>query len=73
MCTRFARLVYRGSKGWIDPVGLFTERGSEIKADFFRPDDNPNEMFWILVGDTGYGGRSGLLPLFREIVRGRIE
>ena len=53
-------------------MGLFTERGSEIKAEFFRPDDNPDEMFWILVGDTGYGGRSGLLPLFREIVRGRV-
>lgn len=53
-------------------MGLFTEKGAVIKREFFRPSDRPEEMFWILLGDTGYGGRSGLLPLLREIVRGRI-
>ena len=56
----------------MDTVGLFTEKGARIKSEFFRPDDRPDEMFWLLFGDTGYGGRSGLLPLAREVIRGRV-
>lgn len=72
ICSRFADLAKKSSKGWVDAVGLFTERGTRIKADFFSPNDHPNDMFWLLMGDTGYGGRSGLLPLVREIIRGRV-
>ncbi len=72
ICTRFARVASSLSKGWVDTVGLFTDRGSRIKSEFFRPDDRPDEMFWLLFGDTGYGGRSGLLPLAREVIRGRV-
>jgi hypothetical protein len=43
-----------------------------IKSDFFNPRDRPDDNFWLLVGDVGYGGRSGLLPLAREIVRGLV-
>ena len=53
-------------------MGLFTQKGAKIKSEFFHPSDGPDEMFWILVGDTGYGGRSGLIPLIREIIRGRV-
>ena len=70
ICSRFANIARKTSKGWINPVGLFTERGARIKTDFFRRIDDPDDMFWLLVGDVGYGGRSGLLPLAREIVRG---
>ena len=72
ICSRFAQLARRTSKGWIETVGLFTEKGARIKSVFFRPKDGADEMFWLLLGDTGYGGRSGLLPLVREIVRGRV-
>lgn len=70
MCSRFANMARKTSRGWIDPVGLFTDRGARIKRGFFHPMDRPDDMFWLLVGDVGYGGRSGLLPLAREIVRG---
>ncbi len=53
-------------------MGLHTEEGVRIKSSFFDANDRPDEMFWILVGDVGFGGRCGLLPLAREIVRGRI-
>ncbi len=53
-------------------MGLFTKRGVRIKSDFFNPGDRPDDNFWLLVGDVGYGGRSGLLPLAREIVRGLV-
>jgi hypothetical protein len=72
ICTRFARVASSLSKGWVDTVGLFTDRGAMIKSEFFRPSDRPDEMFWLLFGDTGYGGRSGLLPLAREVIRGRV-
>ena len=73
ICSRFARIAEKTSRGWVETVGLFTERGARIKSDFFSPIDHPDEMFWILLGNTGYGGRSGLLPLAREIVRGRVH
>lgn len=73
ICSRFAQLASRSSKGWIETVGLFTERGRRVKSGFFRLNDRPDEMFWLLLGDMGYGGRSGLLPLVREIVRGRVH
>ena len=73
VCSRFAHFAQKGSKGWVQIVGLSTERGLRVKSEFFNPGDNPDEMFWLLLGDTGYGGRSGLLPLAREIVRGRIR
>ena len=73
ICSRFARIVKRSSRGWVETVGLFTEKGRMIKSEFFRPSDRPDEMFWILLGDTGYGGRSGLLPLAREILRGQFH
>jgi predicted DCC family thiol-disulfide oxidoreductase YuxK len=72
ICSTFARLAAQTSKGWIETVGLFTEHGRKVKSSFFGPGDNPDEMFWILAGNTGYGGRCGFLPLVREIVRGRI-
>ena len=72
ICTRFAHVASSLSKGWVDTVGLFTERGRWIKSEFFRPGDRPDEMFWLLLAGTGYGGRSGLLPLVREVIRGRV-
>jgi hypothetical protein len=72
ICTRFAHLASSLSKGWVDTVGLFTDRGDRIKSEFFRPRDRPDEMFWLLFRDMGYGGRSGLLPLAREVIRGRV-
>jgi hypothetical protein len=72
ICTRFAQVASSLSKGWVDTVGLFTDRGARIKSKFFRLSDRPDEMFWLLFRDTGYGGRSGLLPLAREVIRGRV-
>src|SRR5215472_18537337 len=67
ICSRFARLAEKSSKHWVHPVGLFTREGQAIKSSFFQREDRPDEMFWLLIDDTGYGGRNGLLPLLREI------
>lgn len=62
VCARFARLAGRCSRGWVEIVGLSTERGLRIKSEFFKHGDRPDEMFWLLLGDTEFGGRCGLLP-----------
>ena len=72
VCSRFARLVGKGSRNWVEVVGLNTSRGIRIKSEFFEAKDKPDDMFWLLIGDVGFGGRSGLLPLAREVVRGRV-
>src|SRR5947199_8221259 len=72
ICTRFANVASSLSKGWVDTVGLFTESGDRIKSEFFRPSDRPDEMFWRLFGETGYGGRSGPSPLARGVIRGGL-
>ena len=72
VCSRFARVVGALSKGWVETIGLFTDKGTRIKSEFFHSGDRPDEMFWLLFGDTGYGGRRGLLPLAREVIRGRV-
>ena len=72
VCSRFAHFAETSSKGWVRPVGHFTTEGSKIKSDFFRSQDRPDEMFWLIFNDVGYGGRSGLVPLLREVVRGRL-
>ncbi len=72
ICTRLAMFALQFSRGWVEPVGLFTKRGTKIKSEFFSPEDRPDEMFWLLFRDIGYGGRAGILPLARELLRGRM-
>ncbi len=72
VCSRFARLAQRGSRNWVEIIGLSSEKGLAVKSEFFSAGDRPDEMFWLLLGNTGYGGRCGILPLAREIVRGRF-
>src|SRR2546425_777887 len=72
ICTRFVDVASSLSKGWADTVGLFTERGARIKSEFFRPNDRLKEMIWLLFGETGNEARSGLLPLARDVIRGRL-
>src|SRR6266581_3662527 len=55
ICSRFAHIAERTSKGWIDTVGLFTRRGVTIKSDFFGPEDRPDDNFWLLVGAEWLG------------------
>jgi len=54
-------------------MGLSTPEGLRVKSGFFQPEDESDEMFWLIHGDTGYGGRCGLLPLARGILPGRVS
>lgn len=73
VCTRFARIVKRLSKSRILILGHYSDEGIRLKARYFPPGDRPEEMFWLIRGDTCYGGRSGLLALLGEIVRVRMS
>ncbi len=33
---------------------------------------NARDMFWMVIDDQAYGGRYGLLPLLKEVVRGML-
>ena len=30
------------------------------------------DMFWLIIDEEAYGGRYGLLPLLKEVVRGML-
>lgn len=39
----------------------------------FPPNYNETEMFWIVTNSHAYGGRSGLLPLLVQIIKGYLN
>jgi hypothetical protein len=67
-CSRFASIVQRLSRGWIIVIGHYSYQGEQ-----FRDLPNARDMFWIIIDKQAYGGRYGLLPLFKEIVRGILS
>lgn len=64
-CTQFASIVRRLSRGWIIAIGHYS-----IEGEKFLKLPNARDMFWIIIDDQAYGGRYGLLPLFKEVIRG---
>ncbi len=73
VCTSLAMAVQKWSRSWVRIVGHYSRDGLNLKRTYFEPLDNPEEMFWLIDGRTCYGGRSGILPLVREIVRGLVH
>lgn len=57
------------SRHWVRDCWPVVSEGLRVKSEFFGPGDQPDAMFWLLVGDKGFGGRCGILPLAREIER----
>ena len=71
-CSIFAKHAYKYSRGQIDCIGHFSKDGEKIRKLIFPPNYNETEMFWIITSNRAYGGRSGLIPLFRLIVKGLL-
>ncbi|MBI4258314.1 MAG: hypothetical protein HY619_05100 [Thaumarchaeota archaeon] len=72
LCTQLAKASAKWSKSWIRILGHSTSEAEKIKSKFFAETDHPEEFFWLIRGNTGYGGRSGVIPLLTEILRGRL-
>ena len=43
-----------------------------MKEGLFADADHAERLFWLIRGDVAYGGRSGVIPLLAEMVRGRL-
>ncbi|RMF31668.1 MAG: hypothetical protein D6752_01690, partial [Candidatus Nitrosothermus koennekii] len=43
------------------------------EGEQFKDLPNARDMFWIIIDKQACGGRYGLLPLFKEIVRGMLN
>jgi len=71
-CTIFAKNAFRYSRGQIDCMGHYSSDGEKFRKLIFPPNYNETGMFWIITSNHAYGGRSGLLPLLRLIVKGLI-
>lgn len=70
LCGKFAQTARRLSRGRIDIVGHYSEDGLSVKNRIFPEGFDPNTMFWLVKDRKAFGGRSGLIPLAAEIVRG---
>lgn len=72
-CKRFAFWVRGLSRGWICLAGHYYSPGAmKIKKEIFPDDYDPTKMFWLINENGAFGGRSGLMEAFKEIIRSNI-
>lgn len=67
-CSQFASIASRLSRGWIVAIGHYSSEGEK-----FIHLPNARDMFWMIIEEQAYGGRYGLLPLLREVMRGMLS
>jgi hypothetical protein len=73
LCGKFAQTAGRLSRGTINIVGHYSEEGISVKGKIFPEGYDPTTMFWLIKGKKAYGGRSGLIPLTVEIIKGMFK
>ena len=73
LCGKFAHTARRLSRGCIDIVGHHSEQGISAKSKIFPEGFDANTMFWLVKDKKAYGGRSGLIPLAFDIVKGMFK
>ncbi len=65
VCISFAKNIRRLSRGGIIIIGHYSKEG-EIFNNLLP---EARSMFWIIINNNAYGGRSGLIPLLKEICK----
>ena len=73
LCEKFSRIVRRQSHWTIAVIGHHTEQGISIKSKIFPEGFDANTMFWLVKDKKAYGGRSGLIPLAFNIIKGMFK
>lgn len=73
LCGKFAHAANRLSHGWIEIIGHYSETGMLMKKRIFPEDIDPSTMFWLVKDRKAYGGRSGLIPVLIEILKGSLR
>ena len=66
LCTKFAKIVNTLSKGKITIIGLYSNKGEEIRKEIL--DESALDMFWLIDEKYASGGRTGIIPLIRAIL-----
>jgi hypothetical protein len=73
-CRKFALWARRLSGGWIRLAGhYYSPEASKVKKSIFPDDYDPTQMFWLINQKGAFGARSGLIEVFKEIIRGLIK
>lgn len=73
-CRQFALWARKLSGGWIRLAGHYhSPEASKIKKSIFPDDYDPTRMFWLINENGAFGARSGLIEVFKEIIRGSVR
>ena len=73
-CKRFAFWARVLSGGWIHLAGhYYSPEAMNVKKLVFPDDYDSTQMFWLINNQGAFGARSGLIQVFKEIVRGIIK
>jgi hypothetical protein len=51
----------------------YSPEASKVKKSIFPDDYDPTQMFWLINKNGAYGARSGLVEVFKEIMRGNVR
>ncbi|MEM2760611.1 MAG: hypothetical protein QXN83_08495 [Nitrososphaerales archaeon] len=73
LCGKFALMARRLSRGNIEIVGHYSEEGILVKNAVFPVGFDAYKMFWLIKVREAFGGRSALIPLSIEIVKGMFK
>lgn len=73
-CSKFALWARRLSGGWIRLAGhYYSPEASKVKKSIFPDNYDPTQMFWLINEKGAFGARSGLMEVFKEIIRGNVR
>ena len=73
-CSKFALWARRLSGGWIRLAGhYYSSEASKVKKSIFPDNYDPTQMFWLINENGAFGARSGLIEVFKEIIRGLVR
>ncbi len=73
-CRQFALWARRLSRGWIRLAGhYYSPEASKVKQSVFPDDYDPTQMFWLINKNGAFGARSGLMEVFKEVIRGIVR
>lgn len=73
LCYRFAKAIWRLSRGRIAVVGMYSRQASWLRS-LIDPKIYSSVSWFILPGsDLVYGGRSSIVPIAKEILMGLVK
>jgi hypothetical protein len=73
LCGKFAQIVRRLSRGRVNIVGHYSKEGMSVKNCIFPKEFDPTTMSWLVKDKQAFGGRSELIPIAVEIIKGAFR